>query len=126
MDCEQTRSRLSDYIDGELSCEAVSDVAEHLESCPDCSRVHADMTNLVGLMRNMETIDEPADLVANVRARLSPRLSPRLGAQSEPTPWSRLRAMLAPPAVRIPAAAAALPLLDSETIAARISGARTR
>ncbi len=106
MDCEQTRSRLSDYIDGELSGELASGVAEHLESCPDCSRVHADLTNLVGLMQNMETIDEPADLVANVRSRLSPRLSPQ--PEAAPTPWSRLRAILAPPAVRIPAAAAAL------------------
>jgi len=106
MDCEQTRSRLSDYIDGELSGELASGVAKHLESCPDCSRVHADLTNLVGLMQNMETIDEPADLVANVRARLSPRLAPR--REPAPTPWSRLRTILAPPAVRIPAAAAAL------------------
>lgn len=102
MNCEQTRNQLSDYIDGELSAESMAGVAAHLESCPDCSRVYGDMTNLVSLMGDMDTIDEPADLAVNVRTRLAPGLEPA------PTPWSRLRAFFAPPAVRIPAAAAVL------------------
>ena len=56
MECEHVRNKLSDYIDGELSEEAAAGVAGHLESCPDCSQVHHDMTHLVGLMLDMEPI----------------------------------------------------------------------
>jgi hypothetical protein len=56
------------------------------------------MSRLVGLMREMDTIDEPADLVQNVRTRLA----------SPPTLWDRARGWFSIPAVGIPAAATVL------------------
>ena len=106
MDCERVRSQLSDYIDGELSAEAAAGVAGHIETCPGCAEVHADMSSLIALMRDADTIEEPAEFVASVRSRLSPRPAPERSPGARP--WARLRAALALPSVRIPAAAAAL------------------
>jgi hypothetical protein len=98
MDCKEVKNQLSDYIDGGLSEEATEQVARHLDSCPGCKEAYEDMTRLVGFMQEMDTIDEPADLVRNVRARL----------EKTPSLWDRARELFAAPAFRVPAAAAVL------------------
>jgi negative regulator of sigma E activity len=98
MECKGIKNQLSDYIDGQLSEAAAEDVAHHLESCPDCKQAHEDMTRLVGFMREIDTVDEPADLLQNVRSRL----------ESKPPVWDRIRELLSTPAFRVPAAATVL------------------
>jgi hypothetical protein len=98
MNCEEIRKQLSDYIDGELSPEAAAQVAAHLESCAGCREAYEEMTRLVGYMREMETVDEPADLLQKVRSRLA----------AKPSAWERFRELLSTPALRVPAAATVL------------------
>jgi hypothetical protein len=98
MECKKITELLSGYIDGELSGAQAESVEAHLAGCADCRRAHEEMSRLVGLMRDMDTIDEPADLIQNVRGRLA----------SPPTLWERLRGWFSIPAVRIPAAATVL------------------
>ncbi len=48
--CDKIRTKLSAYLDGELSPDEMAEVAEHLESCPDCS----------ALLEKMRQVDEMA------------------------------------------------------------------
>ena len=98
MECKGIKNQLSDYIDGQLSEAAAGEVAQHLESCPGCRQAYKDMTRLVGFMREIDTVDEPADLVQNVRSRL----------ESKPSVWDRFRDLISTPAFRVPAAATVL------------------
>jgi len=98
MECKAIKNQLSDYIDGQLSEAAAGYVAHHLESCPDCKQAYEEMTRLVGFMREIDTVDEPADLLQNVRSRL----------ESKPSLWDRMREWFSAPALRVPAAATIL------------------
>lgn len=101
MDCREVRERLSEYIDEVLDRGTASRIGRHLEGCADCTDVYASMTNLIGHMREMDVVDEPADLLDNVKTRLDSRFS-----------WDRLwRRLFSPPAVKLPIGAAAAALV---------------
>jgi hypothetical protein len=101
MDCRKIEELLSEYIDGVLPEDVAGRVEAHLADCAGCSDAYEEMSRLVGYMRDMETVDEPADLLVNVKARMD-QPSPLTG-------W--LRRVFWPPLVRVPAAAAVLAAL---------------
>jgi hypothetical protein len=76
MECRDVKSRLSEYVDGVLDDNESSQVRAHVETCPDCAKMYASMTRLIGFMRETESVDEPADFLVSVRARLDSRSSP--------------------------------------------------
>jgi len=96
MECQDIKNLLSDYIDGELSGDEATRVAGHLEACADCTETYEEMMRLVGFMREMDTVDEPADFAQSVRARM----------EGPPSTWARVRRLLSPPAVHLPLGAA--------------------
>jgi hypothetical protein len=92
---------LSEYIDGVLPEDVAIRVEAHLQTCTGCTRAYDEMTRLVGYMREMETVDEPADFLDNVKA----------GIDRGPSPASWLRKLFYPPMVKLPAAAAVVVLV---------------
>jgi hypothetical protein len=95
MECREVKNLLSEFIDGVLSDAATARVTAHLDTCTGCAATYEDMTKLIGYMREMETVDEPDDLLDNVKVRLERPFSPAA--------W--LRRLFAPAPVKVPAAA---------------------
>lgn len=98
MDCKKIKEWLSDYIEGGLSEEEAAIVAGHLAACADCGEAYEDMKRIIGLMRDIEPVEEPSDLLQNVRRRL----------ETKPSFWERARERFSTPAFRVPAAATVL------------------
>ena len=95
MNCRDTRSRLSEYIDGELSAERRDAVRQHLEQCVECRQVASRLGRTVILLRAMDPVVPPATLADAVRKRIS-------AGRARPAP---LWAVFSHPAFRIGAAA---------------------
>jgi anti-sigma factor RsiW len=70
MDCSNIRSKLSAYVDGELSPETKSLVAQHLQSCAGCRDE----------LSRLQSVDTELDRLADVEVRpyFSTRLHQRL------------------------------------------------
>ncbi|MHC4663691.1 MAG: anti-sigma factor family protein [Planctomycetota bacterium] len=43
MNCTEIRELLSPYIDGELTAEETLAIKNHLDGCPECARLHAEL-----------------------------------------------------------------------------------
>jgi anti-sigma factor RsiW len=95
MECRDVKNMLSEYIDGVLSDDAAASVKAHLDECGGCTETYEEMTRLIGYMRDTETVDEPADLLDNVKARLE--------TPASPAAW--LRRLFTPAPISIPVAA---------------------
>ena len=67
MNCNELKSRLQDYFDGDLSSKIRTEVGEHLKSCSSCQQEYQDLKRLSELARN-ETIPvpEPEDKFWNI------------------------------------------------------------
>lgn len=63
-DCEGTRRRLSDHLEGELTLRESQSVASHLARCPDCGPVFASLARAVAALRALGTAAVPSDSVA--------------------------------------------------------------
>jgi anti-sigma factor RsiW len=72
-ECERTRRRLSDHLDGELPPRARRRVVRHLARCPDCAPVFASLVRVVGGLRSLGRVTPPApvSVVPEVVARLT-------------------------------------------------------
>jgi hypothetical protein len=97
MECRDVQKLLSEYIDGVLSDSLAPVVKQHITTCDQCRDTYHSMNRLIGVMREMEPVDEPADFRAGVRARLEKR----------PSLARRLRPLFSPPQVKIPLGVAA-------------------
>jgi hypothetical protein len=97
MECRDVQNLLSEYIDGVLSESLAPVVKQHIATCDQCQDTYHSMNRMIGVMREMEPVDEPADFRAGVRARLEKR----------PSVASRLRPLFYPPRVKVPLGVAA-------------------
>lgn len=52
-DCERTRRRLSDYLEGELRWPARRRTARHLVRCPECGPLFASLARAVDGLRSL-------------------------------------------------------------------------
>lgn len=59
-ECERTRDRLSDLLDGELSEPSLRRVARHLGGCPECAPIFASLVRAVGALRSLSRLEAPA------------------------------------------------------------------
>lgn len=111
MNCEDFRSRLSEYLDGQLDDAAESEMLQHAESCPPCQE---QLTQTVRLLDELECLGDsvPVPLAAQSAWRKAVRAlsSPRPSAFSR---FSRVAAGMA----------AALLVLFGATWSSRINGA---
>jgi hypothetical protein len=71
MTCEDTRTKLTAYLDGDLEDERGSAVRGHLRGCEPCRQVASDEAALRDGLRALTPVDPPASLWAGVQARLA-------------------------------------------------------
>jgi RNA polymerase sigma-70 factor (ECF subfamily) len=70
--CWEARSRVSDYLDGELAPAERALVERHLETCPTCPPLYASLVGVhdrLGRMRDPDSVVPPG-LVARIERRL--------------------------------------------------------
>jgi anti-sigma factor RsiW len=82
--CEQTETRLSDYLDGVLTPAELAEFSAHVPSCGRCAPLVASVSDLLTGLHGMEQIDAPPRLVYSI-------LDKTLGPRESVTGW---RAML--------------------------------
>jgi len=92
MRCRECESLLWAFIDGELPPAQRQAVAEHLESCPQCSRAYEQLCAFPLQMGQLQMATPSADFSARVMERIALLPPPsQLAAQYEgrrPYPWS--------------------------------------
>ncbi|MDX2093432.1 MAG: zf-HC2 domain-containing protein [Kofleriaceae bacterium] len=71
MSCDDVRTRLTAYLDGELEGERGSVVRGHLRECAACRQVATDEAALRDGLRMLAPVDPPASLWAGVQAQLA-------------------------------------------------------
>ena len=67
---EEWTDQLSDYLDGELSAEQQTAVAQHLRGCADCTAVLNDLKRVVARAQSIESRPPQADLWAGIAERI--------------------------------------------------------
>jgi negative regulator of sigma E activity len=96
MTCDTIQSRLTAYLDGELTDDRGSVVRGHLRECAACRQVARDEAALRDGLRTLAPVDPPASLWAGVQAQLAAaevadaRKPPWRRAVSRWSPWARL------------------------------------
>ena len=91
--CERYRRYFDAYLDNELLVETNQDVLQHLNSCPNCTRVLEDRARIKALVRAaVKSESTPADLLAAVRGNLGTRRAVFFGRNT--TQWLIAAALL--------------------------------
>lgn len=111
MICDDTRRRLTAYLDGDLDADGGTLVRGHLRGCAACRRVASDEAELRDGLRALPVLDPPSSLWAGVQARLAAAEE----AEASRPRWRRVLARWAPAVPRFAAgglvAAAAVTVL---------------
>jgi len=77
MDCQEAKTGLSPYLDGELARDHAADVASHLTGCDECRR-WVEEWRLVGtLIRTQLATPDTVDVLPKVMAAIANLLSTR-------------------------------------------------
>lgn len=70
--CEEAFRRLDDYLDHELSPDAMALVQEHLEICASCAReFNFEVSVLNGVRQKLRQIEMPADIMSRIALALA-------------------------------------------------------
>jgi hypothetical protein len=75
MNCRDAQLDLSAYLDAELAADRAAAVRAHVEGCPECGRVLAELRAVVGLMRGLPARPAPAGLADEVHRQVERRLA---------------------------------------------------
>ena len=73
MDCTGIERTLSDYMESGLAADEMALVKQHLDSCPDCSALFAEMRSIVSAGRNYPTFELDPDFLERILLRTSGR-----------------------------------------------------
>lgn len=74
MHCDEATERMHAWLDGELPADVACEVAEHVESCPDCSAARRTYADLRAELKRLATaVDVPPSLARSIAARTRPR-----------------------------------------------------
>jgi hypothetical protein len=73
MDCSKIEQCLSEYIEASLPAEETSFVTNHLNTCPSCSALAAEMRSVLSLCRSYPALDLDPDIVERILLRTSGR-----------------------------------------------------
>lgn len=69
--CDNTESKIYDYLDGELEGRAKTEVTEHLQNCPDCAELYERLKSLRTSLRNLHHLKTSRDFETVLRTRIS-------------------------------------------------------
>ena len=113
---EHETTRLSDYLDEELSAEARAEVEAHLAGCPECLRTLEELRAVRSSASALPDLPPERDLWPGIEARLSPRGegSASRDARTTVIPFRRQRVILTVP--QLIAAALALVLFSASAV----------
>ena len=89
MSCQDYRAAIADYVDGTLDPAAQRDLERHVEACPACRALVADLKSIQAAAFTLDRVELPPHILPSLHARLA----------EEPAPAARGR-MLAFPASR--------------------------
>jgi hypothetical protein len=71
VNCREAQSRLPGYIDGAIRPRERATLRLHLDSCPECREQLSRYRLLATHLANIQPVQAPAELVAQIRARTS-------------------------------------------------------
>jgi hypothetical protein len=97
MSCDDTRRRLTAYLDGDLDADGGTLVRVHLRGCAACRQVASDEAALRDGLRALPALDPPPSLWAGVQARLAQAEEADAGRPR----WRRVLARWAPAVPRL-------------------------
>jgi anti-sigma factor RsiW len=66
--CGETRSHMSEYLDGELDGETAARVERHIRWCPNCGRMLANLSRTIRGLRALRDLSTP-EVVAKRQLR---------------------------------------------------------
>jgi hypothetical protein len=96
LDCERVQEAFLRFVDQDLEREFAEGLEAHLSECSDCESEWKAYRSTVALLRSLEPLPAPGDIVLRIRARLD-----------RPTPLERILGWMVPLQQRAPAAIAA-------------------
>ena len=77
MNCEQTKDRLDEYLDGELSADDAAAVEQHLAGCEACRAELEALRKTAALVKSLPRVKAPEGLASDVKASLARRTTTR-------------------------------------------------
>lgn len=72
MDCRQARIWMHEYLDGELSEEALRELREHAKDCEDCRKHYQQLSRTAAIVRSLPSVPAPSGLKDRIMAGLPP------------------------------------------------------
>ncbi len=75
MNCRQTRSMLSSYLDSAMPGARMQEISEHLAQCAECGEEYAGLRRAQRLLARLGTQKAPADLALKLRVAISQEAS---------------------------------------------------
>ncbi len=70
MECENVRTKLKAFVDGELEGAERTAIRDHLDVCRDCSTAAKQMARLPGVLRAWKAGEPPPDLFGRLQSKL--------------------------------------------------------
>jgi Putative zinc-finger len=71
MNCAETRSLLSSYLDGAVNGRQMCEIGEHLASCASCEKYYAELKQTQNLVARLGRRQPSADLALRLRVAIS-------------------------------------------------------
>jgi anti-sigma factor RsiW len=87
MRCEQARELIDAYVDGELSGADRAMVATHVNACPGCRELVADIERVRTAVADQGREPAPKSLVSSIRSALASAAHEQASEAKSPAPW---------------------------------------
>ena len=78
-ECDEIQAKLSGYLDGELDTDESARIAAHLKDCPDCTREHESMRQVVTAASTLHVAEPPEEVWDTFLDNVYNRLERRTG-----------------------------------------------
>jgi len=122
MHCKEIAQLLSEYVDGALPAGQVEQLEQHLADCEQCRQALADLRETLALVRELDEVAPPDDLLERIHARIEAEATP---ATPAPARGRRLWYVLSTPQFRLAAAASLLALIGVHALRRSGTGPET-
>ena len=88
--CAEFDARLTDALDGVLSGRELEEFRAHVEACMDCGPMYQQVSRGMEMLKSLEEVEPPANLVHNILAKTSQREERAVAtAPGQPVSWGR-------------------------------------
>jgi len=96
--CAEFDARLTDALDGVLSGRELEEFRAHVEACTDCGPMYQQVSGGMQMLKSLEEVEPPANLVHNILAKTSRREERAVATvPGQPVSWGRRVADLISP-----------------------------